>query len=246
MRGRSTSRRHLLAATALVACSLPAAQARTIRGALPWSAGEAYPPPRLSAAGWLFFTEAEAAAVTAMANRLIPPDELGAGGAEAGCATFIDRQLAGSFGTSDWLYMQGPFPAGTPQQGLQEEHPPNRRYREALAAIAAHCREKMGGRLFHTLSSQEQDALLTAMEAGTSGIAGLRDKSFFELLLQNVMEGYFADPAYGGNREMVGWKLVGFPGARYDFREMLDRLDQPYTDPPVGLFGRPAWTRAAQ
>lgn len=244
MQGRSTSRRQLLAATALVACLPAAAEARSIRGALPWSAGQAYPPPRLSAQGWLFFTDMEAAAVAAMANRLIPPDDLGAGGAEAGCAFFIDRQLAGPFGTSAWLYMQGPFAEGTPQQGLQDEHPPNLRYREALAAIAAHCRENMSERLFHTLSTEEQDTLLKAMEAGTSGIAGLRDKAFFELLLQNVMEGYFADPAYGGNRDMVGWKLVGFPGARYDFREMLERLDQPYTDPPVGLYGRPDWTRA--
>ena len=34
------------------------------------------------------------------------------------------------------------------------------------------------------------------------------------------MEGYFADPIYGGNRDMAGWKLVGFPGVRYDYRDV--------------------------
>ncbi len=37
----------------------------------------------------------------------------------------------------------------------------------------------------------------------------------------NTIEGFFADPIYGGNRDMVGWKLVGFPGARYDYRDVM-------------------------
>jgi gluconate 2-dehydrogenase gamma chain len=26
------------------------------------------------------------------------------------------------------------------------------------------------------------------------------------------MEGMFADPIYGGNKDKVGWKWIGFPG----------------------------------
>ena len=55
------------------------------------------------------------------------------------------------------------------------------------------------------------------------------------------MEGYFADPIYGGNRDMVGWKLVGFPGVRYDFRDVIEKPNQAYTLPPVAMQGRPAW-----
>jgi gluconate 2-dehydrogenase gamma chain len=55
------------------------------------------------------------------------------------------------------------------------------------------------------------------------------------------MEGYFADPIYGGNRDMVGWKLVGFPGTRYDYRDVMEKPNQAYALPPVGLKGRPAW-----
>ena len=68
---------------------------------------------------------------------------------------------------------------------------------------------------------------------------------FFNLVLANTMEGFFADPIYGGNKDMVGWKLVGFPGVRYDFRDVIARPNQPYTRPPVSLQGRPEWNRAA-
>jgi len=40
-------------------------------------------------------------------------------------------------------------------------------------------------------------------------------QAFFDLLLQTPIEGFFSDPIYGGNRDMIGWKLIGFPGARY-------------------------------
>ena len=67
-------------------------------------------------------------------------------------------------------------------------------------------------------------------------------KVFFELVLGNTMEGFFADPIYGGNRDMVGWKLVGFPGARYDFRDHVAKHNQPYPLPPVSILGRGDWS----
>jgi len=50
-------------------------------------------------------------------DRLIPADHLSPGGKDAGCAVFIDRQLAGSFGKSSHLYNKGPFLPGLPTQG---------------------------------------------------------------------------------------------------------------------------------
>ena len=55
------------------------------------------------------------------------------------------------------------------------------------------------------------------------------------------MEGFFADPIYGGNRGMAGWKLVGFPGTRYDYRDVIDNPNKPYTLPPVPIKGRGEW-----
>jgi gluconate 2-dehydrogenase gamma chain len=63
----------------------------------------------------------------------------------------------------------------------------------------------------------------------------------FAAIHANTMEGYFADPIYGGNRDMVGWNLVGFPGTRYDYRDVMAKPNLAYTLPPVGLQGRPAW-----
>jgi gluconate 2-dehydrogenase gamma chain len=56
------------------------------------------------------------------------------------------------------------------------------------------------------------------------------------------MEGFFADPIYGGNRDMAGWKLVGFPGARYDYRDWVERHNEAYPLPPVSIMGRSDWT----
>jgi gluconate 2-dehydrogenase gamma chain len=61
------------------------------------------------------------------------------------------------------------------------------------------------------------------------------------LLLQNTLEGYFADPIYGGNRDLGAWRMIGFPGARYDFRPFVSRFGEAYRLPPVGLMGRSEW-----
>jgi gluconate 2-dehydrogenase gamma chain len=84
------------------------------------------------------------------------------------------------------------------------------------------------------------------MEKGEVSLPGLvaprqDTKGFFALLLQNTMEGYFADPIYGGNKNMVGWRMLNFPGVRYDFRDVLDKPGQRYTKPPVAMMGRPEW-----
>ena len=74
---------------------------------------------------------------------------------------------------------------------------------------------------------------------------GTNGRAFFELLLQNTREGFFADPVYGGNRNMVGWKMIGYPGSRYDYRDWVERHNERYPLPPVGISGRPEWVRKA-
>jgi gluconate 2-dehydrogenase gamma chain len=51
------------------------------------------------------------------------------------------------------------------------------------------------------------------------------------------MEGFFADPLYGGNKNMAGWKMIGFPGARYDYRDHIDKHNVPYPKGPVSIYG---------
>ncbi len=50
------------------------------------------------------------------------------------------------------------------------------------------------------------------MEQSQAQFDGLDAKPFFEALLQSAMEGFFADPIYGGNRNKVAWRMVGYPG----------------------------------
>ncbi|HEY0418582.1 MAG TPA: gluconate 2-dehydrogenase subunit 3 family protein, partial [Acetobacteraceae bacterium] len=237
---QALGRRGLLASVAFVALGATA-EARTIQGARPWSPGTADPPAAVRPGPWVFFTPEEGAAVEALVERLIPADALGAGAREAGCAVFIDRQLAGFFGTAERLYMRPPFAAGTPQQGLQSPLTPAQHYRAALRALDGHVRAAFAGRRMHELAAEQRDGLLAALEKGQLRLEGADGRFFFELLLQNTMEGFFADPIHGGNRDMVGWKLVGFPGTRYDYRDHIAKHNQRYPLPPVGIGGRPDW-----
>ena len=84
--------------------------------------------------------------------------------------------------------------------------------------------------------------MLTGLEKGTIKPKGINGAGFFSLLLQNTREGFFADPVYGGNRDMAGWKMLGFPGARYDYRDWVERHNEKYPLPPVSIMGRSDWT----
>ncbi|HUN48216.1 MAG TPA: gluconate 2-dehydrogenase subunit 3 family protein [Stellaceae bacterium] len=234
----SISRRDLLTGTALsLTFSLAAANARTVAGALPWEPEAAIPPPRVEPGPWQFFTADEAAAVEAIADRLIPPDPETPGGKDAGCAVFIDRQLAGPYGSARALYMRPPFREGTPQQGQQSPLTPAMRYRQGLAALDKYCRQAFGGKAFAQLPDEQKDKVLTGMQKGPIAFEGASAAALFEQLLNNTREGFFADPTYGGNRNMVGWKMIGFPGARYDYRDWVDRHNERYPLPPVGIGG---------
>ena len=224
---------------------VPDAQPRTYRGgALPFESGAADPPVRVVPGPWRFFTADEARAIEAIADRLIPADERTVGGKDAGCAVFIDRQLAGEYGAASRLYMRAPFAKGLPTQGDQSALTPRDRYRFGLAALDAHCRATLGGRAFADLADADKDGLLKHMESGNVAWAGpVSAQVLFAIVLTNTMEGFFADPVYGGNRDMVSWRALGFPGTRYDFRDHVGKHNQRYPLPPVSIAGRPEWKR---
>lgn len=240
-RHTDVTRRSLLASAALL-ITTRGVGARSVTKVLPWKPNESYPVTPVGSGGYLFFTIAEAEAVDAFVDRLIPTDELGAGAKDAGVTTFIDRQLTGPYGGHDWLYMQGPF-SDKPlsSQGLQSPLTPRQQYRLGLAALEAYCKATYDGRGFAQLNRGEQDKLIGAMEIGEVQLKEFSSQMLFSAIYSNTMEGYFSDPIYGGNRDMVGWRLVGFPGVRYDFRDVMEKPNQAYPLPPVGLQGRPAW-----
>jgi gluconate 2-dehydrogenase gamma chain len=242
LRHSSHVTRRTLLATAALLITASGARARVVTKVLPWDPNEAYPVVPVKPGGYLFFSAEEAAAVDAIVDRLIPTDELGPGAKDSGVTTFIDRQLMGPYGGHDWLYMQGPFAAAPlPTQGLQSPLTPRQQYRLGLAALESYCKTSLGGRGFVQLTVEEQEKLLTGMEKGEITLPNFSSKMLFSAVYANTMEGYFADPIYGGNRDMAGWKLVGFPGVRYDYRDVIQNPNQAYALPPVSMQGRPAW-----
>jgi gluconate 2-dehydrogenase gamma chain len=208
---------------------------------LPWRPDAGDPPQSLAAGGWMFFTPAEAATIEAAADRLIPPDETTAGGKDAGCAVYLDRQLAGPYGSRRGLYVSPPFLKGQKNQGPQDRDGPAATYRKALAALDAYVRQHKGD-IFPNLAPNDQDEILKGLERGDVKLEGVDGQSFFETLLKAIQEGFFADPIYGGNRDMCAWKMIGFPGARYDYRDWIGRHNQRFPLGPASIMGAPDWT----
>ncbi|MBE7202111.1 MAG: gluconate 2-dehydrogenase subunit 3 family protein [Parafilimonas terrae] len=238
------TRRALLGTTAAAAlCGT--ARAVDVPGGdgMPWAPDQARPPVPFRPGPWLFFTHDEGRTVEAIVERLIPADALSPSGKDAGCAVFIDRQLAGPYGEGARLYMKGPFAKGAKTQGQQSPLRPAARFRAGLAALDAHCRTNHAAG-FADLDAERQVAALQGLEAGTVAFDGpISAKAFFELVLARTMEGFFADPIYGGNRDMVGWRMIGFPGTRYDWTDWVERHDEAFTDPPISIAGAPSWTQ---
>jgi gluconate 2-dehydrogenase gamma chain len=211
---------------------------------MPWREGAADAPGAANGGGYVFFTGAEAAFIEAVVARIIPRDELGAGALEAGVPTFIDRQLAGEFGRGARWYMQGPWGPGEKTQGYQTRLTPAGIYRAAIGAIDQQVSREGKAGAFAKLAAADQDEFLHRLEKGAVQLAGVDAATFFDMLLQNTIEGFWSDPIYGGNRDMVGWKLIGFPGARYDHSPFVSQHGQKYPLPPVGLKGRPDWSQS--
>ncbi len=238
-------RRDLLTGTALLLVSGGLSEGRQIEAQLPWHPGARSAPQPVTPGPWEFFTDAEAAAVGAIADRFIPPDPQTLGGKDAGCVVFIDRQLAGPYGQREGLYVNGPFHKGTKSQGPQSSQTPRELYRAGLAALDRYCRSgkapSVQGKGFAQLTAEQQDEILHGLESDTLQLEGVEGTTFFEQLLKDVDQGFFADPIYGGNHQMTAWKMIGFPGARYDYRDWVGRHNERYPYPPVSIAGRDDW-----
>jgi gluconate 2-dehydrogenase gamma chain len=229
---RSSGRRRFLKSAAAMGAALPAGVAAQAH-----SPGE-HEKHRAQhvheqAPAYMFFSGPEVAFVQAAVARLIPADELGPGAKEAGVAFFIDRQLFGGWGTMAKMYRQGPHPEGTPQQGYQSPLAPQEVYRAGIRDVNAYC-SRQHGKTFDALAGAQQDEVLRGLDAGKIELDTVRAQFFFNMLLNSTIEGFFADPIYGGNRDKVGWKLVGFPGVAAVYAQHIGRTT-PYEAQPVSI-----------
>ncbi|MDQ2655199.1 MAG: gluconate 2-dehydrogenase subunit 3 family protein [Chloroflexota bacterium] len=187
-----------------------------------------------------FFNMHEAATVDAIVSRLMPGDESDPGAHEAGVVFYIDRSLGGTnLGYTLKTYTQGPFPViseepvevtassnrnqydfidlATDQAsryGYQSVLSPQEVYRRGLEFLDAYALGKHE-KNFVDLTEDEQDAILGEMqEDKATGFDGPSGRAFFTQLRNDTIEGMFSDPMYGGNQGMVGWELIGYPGAQ--------------------------------
>jgi gluconate 2-dehydrogenase gamma chain len=163
-----------------------------------------------------FFDSAQALVVGAAVSRIFPNDESGPGAKEAGVILYIDRHLAGPYGLDRHRYTQGPFESGAVELGYQGKATPREIYAEALKGLAG----------FDRLEPADQDKALEEIEGSL----------FFSLLRQHTIEGMFCDPVHGGNTDMLGWQLIGFPGPRMSNYDDVDKhFGEAFRPAPVSL-----------
>jgi gluconate 2-dehydrogenase gamma chain len=192
-------------------------------------ASSSYAPTYLNSAEWAF--------INAAVGRLIPSEGAGPGGVDAGVPEFIDRQLELPYGHGAYFYLKGPFLDNSPPSlGYQLRYTPREIYRLGIAAANA-ATQKSQGKDFPQLVAADQDRFLAAMEKGEATFPTVSATVFFAQLLTNTKEGYFADPLYGGNRGMVAWNWIGFPGARADFTDWIDQAGRRYPYGAVSISG---------
>lgn len=134
-------------------------------------------------------TTGEAGTLDAVVARLIPSDALGPGAKEAGATRYIDRALGGALSSSRQAYTSG------------------------LSALDRYARSSRG-KAFAELPPTDQDSVLIDVETGAAtGFTG-SSAAFFAMVLNHTHQGTFGDPYYGGNRDFIGWDLIGYPGVR--------------------------------
>ena len=183
-----------------------------------------------------FFDDHQRAVVEAAMARIIPTDET-PGAREAGTVHFVDRYLSGI----DYIYalpdgsgfekLEGRRAAAWQQRVDQART----KYAAGIAELDRLCLEQHQAE-FVDLDADRQDEMLRRIErAGspeaerawrdTPAIAyggpvepalqqtnAEADMDFFNLLVTHTRQGFLADPIYGGNKDQVGWQVIGFPG----------------------------------
>ncbi len=232
----------VLVSTTTAASVFKPANAGVFQGGELWKAKLTEPPKPVDISKRAYFTDKEYAQVAAIFDCLIPADELTPSASELGCVGFIDHQLAGAYGEAYANYQEGPFIAGTESQGTQTALTPKALYREGLIALEKDCQKRFN-QSFEALKEEDQIHYLEEMEAGALMYPTLRNalssaQAFFQQLLKDVREGFLSDPIYGGNKGMAAWRMIAFPGARYDYRDVVNIKGQQITLEPISILQR--------
>jgi gluconate 2-dehydrogenase gamma chain len=127
----------------------------------------------------VWLADDDARLIEALADQIVPPDDA-PGALAAGVVYYIDQQLAG------------------PLKRYQEV------YSRSIPLFRSACRERTG-REFTALAFGERTAFLHSIENGAQPALA----SFFAMVVDHTMQGFYGSPAHGGNREEASWKMLG-------------------------------------
>ncbi|MDN7243237.1 gluconate 2-dehydrogenase subunit 3 family protein [Planococcus sp. N028] len=191
-------------------------------------AGTASPAPgtanqgQMSVRGLQFFkNDVEFQVLSQAAERIFPEDDLGPGAIGLGVPYFIDQQLAGAYGENSKEYMQGPFFEGESTQGYQSRLKRNEMFRQGLILMQTEAQRRFN-KDFVELDGGQMDEILTAFQEDELEMKGVSSLFFFRLFRMAVLEGAYADPIYGGNQNMDGWRMKGFPGHQASYINQIE------------------------
>jgi len=199
------------------------------------AASAAAPPPPPQPEPLLALNDTEHAFIVAAVDTLIPADELSPSGSDCGCAVYIDRQLASAWGGGAKMYRAGPYFKGKPEQGYQLPLTPAEFMAAGIASANVWSR-KTYGKDFDRLDPGKRVEAMKAMQEGKAEFDNFSSRGFFARLYALTMEGFFSDPIYGGNRNMVSWKMLGFPGLPATYAHVIDEYrDKRYVADPQSI-----------
>ena len=198
-----------------------------------------------------FFTPEEALTVEALTATLLPGTPEDPGAREAGVMAYIDGLLWYDRGFGTRTYYMPPFAMAyegeEPPNGLDTADPeilwipkdmmsrfgwqsiltPREVYRMGIVVINDYAQANYGAPYAELTEAQQEEIMTALADDQLDPIGDLPSSEFFDLLRQHTMEGMFGDPAYRGNRNMVGWKLIGYPGAQRAYTP-VDIQDEGY------------------
>jgi gluconate 2-dehydrogenase gamma chain len=148
-----------------------------------------------SGEGFVFFSPGEAADVKAFADQIFPTDET-PGASEANVVYFIDHVLKSS------------------------DHDAGDQFRHCISRLNENSAQLFPGTTqFSSLTRERQAEVITRFQTfvrkrRSDVVRGMfgDGTNYFDTMRTYVIAGFLSDPVDGGNKDMVGWELIGFDG----------------------------------
>lgn len=187
--------------------------------------------------GRIFFQNGhEFSVIEEAAERIFPEDELGAGAKGLGVGFFIDNQLAGNYGSNAKDYRAAPFIKGKESQGYQYALTRGELFKLGVKALDFESNKKYK-KGFLDINGKQKDEILKILESNKSSFdfQGASAKEFFAELRAMTLAGVYADPIYGGNANMQGWRMKQYPGAQMSYQAQVNSGDKFEVIEPVSL-----------